>query len=147
MLEKLIDKTKDQDLLFLSAIIINIMHQGEKMEKKNSVLPELFSTMGVDNTINLIKYFGGETIKIPTHEEMYTSFLMIVCYYKKKIENKSWEDIQTDLNLDISPHTLGKIIGNIDKKLKLEIADLEPFGIDKYLGVLSKLKEKTGEVK
>lgn len=133
MIEKLIDKTKSDDLLFLSGIIINIMNVEGRLGKEHSILPELFSTMGIDNTINLIKYFGGETIDIPSREEMYQAFLLIICYYKKKIENKSWDEIKKEINIDISPHTLGKIIENIDKKINIDLKELREYGIEKYM--------------
>jgi hypothetical protein len=136
MLEKLIDKSKSEDMLFLSGIIMNILNEGTKLQKEQTVLPELFSTLGIDTTINLIKYFGGETITIPSREEMYNSFLIIVCYYKKKIENKSWSEIKEEVGLDMAPHNIGKIIENIDARIKIEMNELKDMGLDKYLSTL-----------
>lgn len=142
MIDKLIDKTKTDDLLFLSGIIINYMNEKNKLGKNvHSVLPELFSTMGVDNTINLIKYFGGETINIPSHEEMYQAFLIIICYYKKKIEGKDWSQIKEDIKIDISPHTLGKIIEKIDENINMQLKELRAFGIEEYIEKLKKSRE------
>ncbi len=133
MIDKLIDKTKSEDLLFLSAVIINIMNETNKLEKECNILPELFTTLGVDTTINMIKYFGGETIRIPSHEDMYQSFLIIICYYKKKVEGKSWDEIKKEINIDISPHTLGKIIELIDGRINTSIEDLKRYGIKDYI--------------
>ena len=77
MIQKLINRSKNEDILFLSGIILNIMNEKEEREDKN-ILPELFTTLGLETTINLIKYFGGETIKIPSHQEMYNSFLVLI---------------------------------------------------------------------
>jgi hypothetical protein len=133
MINKLIDKTKSEDLLFLSAVIINILNEAEKLKKECSILPELFTTLGVDTTINMIKYFGGETIRVPSHEEMHRAFLVIVCYYKKKIEDKSWDDIKKELSIDISPHTLGKLIELIDGRITTSLEDLKNYGIKEYI--------------
>ena len=111
MIQKLINPSKTDDVLFLSGVVLNILN--EKVEgdgKSQNMLPELFSTMGLTGTINLIKYFGGEKIKIPSHEEMYQSFLILVCYYKRRVEHKSWDVIKEEVGPDVKPHTLGKII-------------------------------------
>lgn len=142
MLEKIIDKTKNEDLLFLTAIIINIMN--DKRGSHSEVLPELMSTVGLDTTITLIKYFGGSTIHIPTHEDMHMSILLVVAYYLRKFENKDWDEIKDELNIDsISPHTLGRLVGSIDKRLNLEMEDIKRYGVDEYFEFLkSKVKGK-----
>ena len=132
MIAKLIDKAKSSDLLFLSGIIINLLNNHNRMNKQ-PVLPELFSTLGLENTINLIKYFGGETLKIPSHEEMELSFLIILCYYKRKLENKDWDVIKKELNIDISPHTLGKIIQWIDTRISIDLLELRECGVEKAI--------------
>jgi len=137
MIEKLIDKTKGSDLLYLSGVIINIMNSESKLGGTYPILPELFSTLGIDTTINMIKYFGGETITLPTHAEMYEAFLVIVCYYKKKVEGKDWDVIKKEVDIKINPHILGKLIENIDKKISLEIDDLKDMGLDKYVNQIS----------
>jgi len=141
MIEKLIDKAKTSDLLFLTAIVINTMNSESRLGKVYPVLPELFATIGVDTTVNLIKYFGGETITLPTHAEMYESILVIICYYKKKVEGKDWDQIRKEVNIQINPHTLGKLIENIDKRINLEIDDLKEMGLDKFVSQISAIKE------
>lgn len=49
-------------------------------------LPELFSIIGHERLIDLCKYAGGETIKIPTLEELSRSIQSIQCYYSCFIE-------------------------------------------------------------
>ena len=44
-------------------------------------LPELFSTVGHENLIKLCKYAGGETIQIPTLEELSDSVECMQTYY------------------------------------------------------------------
>jgi len=132
MINKLIVPSKSEDMLFLSGLIMNIMN-AEEYGKSYPVLPELLMTMGIENTINLIKYFGGQEIKIPDHEEMYKTFLVIVCFYKKKIEEKSWDEIKQEVNIDISSHSLGKILKSIEDKIKLDFDDLKNLGIEEFI--------------
>lgn len=44
-------------------------------------LPELFSIIGARNLITLCKYAGGETIKIPTVEQLATDIEALQWYY------------------------------------------------------------------
>lgn len=56
-------------------------------------LPELFSIIGVDALILLCKYAGGETLKIPTIEQLDLSIMSLQYFYdcdiKKSIQNRS----------------------------------------------------------
>lgn len=59
-----------------------------------SWLPELFSIIGHDKLIKLCKYAGGETISIPTLEELSDAVESIQFYYDVYIKNtKSIDDI------------------------------------------------------
>ena len=51
-------------------------------------LPELFSIIGVDKLILLCKYAGGETIRIPTIEELSHSIEALEWYYDVYITHK-----------------------------------------------------------
>jgi hypothetical protein len=159
VINKLINTTTSEDLLFLSAVIINILRKEnhelirdvktgkskqvsiKSLVKECSVLPEMFSTLGIHNTFNLIKYFGGETITVPSHTEMYESFLWIVCYYKHKIEGKNWDQIKEELpGLDISSHQHGKIIKKISDIIDNSFEDIKSMGIQSYLEKLTGVK-------
>ena len=138
MLNKLINTSKTDDVLFLSGIILNILNEQEAAEdddvkKEPPILPELFSTLGLDSTINLIKFFGGSHLKIPSHEEMYNSFLILLCYYKKKVEGKTWDEVKEEIGVPVSAHSLGKIIKSIDERITVEMSELEALGIEDLL--------------
>lgn len=45
-------------------------------------LPELFSIVGYDRILNLAKYAGGSTIRIPTITEIQTAIEALDWYYK-----------------------------------------------------------------
>lgn len=138
MLNKLINPSKTDDVLFLSGIVLNILNEQEGGEEEegvdtNPILPELFSTLGLEGTISLIKYFGGANLKIPSHEEMYNSFLVLLCYYKKRIEDKSWEEIKEEIKVPVSAHSLGKIIKAIDDRVTIEMHELQAMGFEEFL--------------
>ena len=52
-----------------------------------SWLPELFSIVGVESLINLCKYAGGETIIIPTIEELSASIEALQYFYDVNIKH------------------------------------------------------------
>lgn len=61
-------------------------------------LPELFSIIGARNLITLCKYAGGETITIPTLEQLSKDIDALQCYYDVYISHKkSVGEIPTEL--------------------------------------------------
>lgn len=63
-----------------------------------SWLPELFSIIGAKNLITLCKYAGGETIKIPTIEQLAADIDALQWYYDVFISKKKpIEEIPPDL--------------------------------------------------
>jgi len=68
-------------------------------EPEFSWLPELFSIIGAKNLITLCKYAGGETIKIPTIDQLSRNIEALQWYYDVYISKKKdlW-DIPTELS-------------------------------------------------
>ena len=64
-----------------------------------SWLPELFSIIGYEKLLLLCKYAGGETIKIPTVEQVQESIDALQWFYDTEISNKK---DKKDIPLDIS---------------------------------------------
>ena len=61
-------------------------------------LPEVFSIIGARNLITLCKYAGGETIKIPTLDQLSTDIDALQWYYDVYItKKKSVADIPLNL--------------------------------------------------
>lgn len=61
-------------------------------------LPELFSIIGAASLIKLCKYAGGETIRIPTLEQLCTDIEALQWYYDVYIKkSKSSAEIPLDL--------------------------------------------------
>ena len=63
-----------------------------------SWLPELFATIGHKKLIQLCRYAGGETIRIPTLDELETSLNALQCFYDVYIAKRiSSAEIPTNL--------------------------------------------------
>ena len=64
-----------------------------------SWLPELFSIIGYEKLLILCKYAGGETIKIPTIEQIQESIDALQWFYDTEISNKKdKKDIHPDIS-------------------------------------------------
>lgn len=66
-------------------------------------LPELFSIIGYEKLIQLCKYAGGETIAIPTIEELTSSIESLQWFYDAYIKKcKSFNQIPKELQTKVS---------------------------------------------
>ena len=57
-----------------------------------SSLSELAFVMDKDNLLNFCEYFGGQTIKVPTIQELKDIMFALLLYQFVKIENKPYEE-------------------------------------------------------
>lgn len=55
-----------------------------------TILPELFATVGIDSLIDLCKYAGGETVRIPTLSELYDAIIALDIFYNRHILHKEY---------------------------------------------------------
>lgn len=78
--------TEDLDFHYLLEIMPAIRNIEEY-----SWLPELFSIIGVESLLLLCKYAGGETIKIPTIDELKDSVTALQIFYSVYIEHSKDE--------------------------------------------------------
>ena len=72
------------DFCYLLELMPPLHHEPEY-----AWLPELFSIIGTEKLITLCKYAGGETIKIPTIDELYRSIKALQWFYSVRITKKS----------------------------------------------------------
>jgi hypothetical protein len=79
--EKSLSITESSDFYLLLELMLPLYK-----EEHYAWLPELFSIVGHERLIKLAKYAGGETIKIPTIEELTTSIEALDWYYKVYIK-------------------------------------------------------------
>lgn len=88
-LDKKLSQTEELDFHYLLTLMPSLLDIPAF-----SWLPELFAIVGHDNLINLCKYAGGETIQIPTLEELSDSVESIQWYYDVYVKKvKSQNDI------------------------------------------------------
>lgn len=63
-----------------------------KDNPKYSVMSELSYLLDKDSFINLVKYFGGTSIDIPTIDEFRKTIKLILLYQYFHIDNLSWKN-------------------------------------------------------
>lgn len=63
-----------------------------KDSSKYSTVSELFYILDYDNFINLIKYFGGQEIRIPSSDEVARILKVLLLYQYSKVENLEWSE-------------------------------------------------------
>lgn len=63
-----------------------------KENPKYSVMSELAYLLDKTSFINLVKYFGGESISIPTIDDFRKTIRLILLYQYFHVENLSWRD-------------------------------------------------------
>ena len=87
-----------------------------------SSLSELSYVLDKDNLLNLCKYFGGQTIKIPTLKELKNLINALLLYQYVKVENMTYDQgIEVLKNNDCDLHevkieyrTLCDVLKNYD---------------------------------
>lgn len=57
-----------------------------------TIINELAYLLDHDSFVNFIKYFEGQTIKIPTFNEIIDALNLLLLFQYYKVENKSWKD-------------------------------------------------------
>lgn len=62
-------------------------------------LNEIFNKFGMKVFIEMLDIFEGKTIRFPTRKEIKDIIIASLCYYYKEIDNKSWEEIKSILNI------------------------------------------------
>lgn len=63
-----------------------------KDNPKYSVVSELFYILDYKNFLNLIKFFGGTEIRIPSADEISEMLRLLLLYQYRKVDELSWEE-------------------------------------------------------
>ena len=81
--EKILSITESSDFHYLLELMLPLYEKDEF-----AWLPELFSIIGHEKLLLLSRYAGGETIKIPTLDQISTAIEALDWYYKVYISKK-----------------------------------------------------------
>lgn len=76
------------DLYFVAQLILAKLEPSDK----NRMLAELSYLLDSQSFINLLWYFEGQTIRIPTRDELKEVLQLMSIYYHYNILEKTWKD-------------------------------------------------------
>ena len=135
---ELVNNVKDtSDLYFLSLLILDKLEDDSK--DKYKMLSELAYLLNGDSFINLIQYFGGQTITIPSRYEIQNSLRLISLYYYRDIQGYYWKealvkaglpnDKKTSLSYKVKMNSFRKLMNKV--RLPREIASIKDDEEDK----------------
>lgn len=68
-------------------------------EGKNDMY-KLFQFLGFDNTIKMVDYFAGKTIKLPTRQEFLDTMKWAIIFYMREYLGASWKEISKQLDTE-----------------------------------------------
>lgn len=84
--KKKLDTREDLDFAYLLELMRPLSDVSEY-----ALLPELFSIVGHENLLKLCKYAGGQTIQIPTLEELKDSMYALQWFYDVDIKHSKFD--------------------------------------------------------
>lgn len=84
----LLAKFKEPDVY---AILCGYLYEFKEIPEY-SIMTELIYLMDSKSFINLIKYFEGQTIRIPTREEFQSAIKVLLLLQYFEIEKKPWRE-------------------------------------------------------
>lgn len=83
-----LDNLKREDVFSVSSALLYSL----KDIPQYSIVSELFYILDYENFLKLIKYYGGETVRIPSSEEIYSTMKILLLYQYREVEKLAWED-------------------------------------------------------
>lgn len=100
---KYLDELTKNDIY---SLMLFVLYQNQKIPE-HAALSELIYVLDRPNLLKLCQYFGGETLKIPTIDELKYLILSLNLYQQVNIEKKDLEQCINSIN---EPHNVIKII-------------------------------------
>jgi len=107
------DVSNKQKLFDKISLFVN---QVESQENDLYILADLLDKQSL---INIVNYFGGGVLKIPTNEQLQNNLILSMCFYLKEIENWDWKRIREFIDLPegkkdlLSPTLLGRKVSKL----------------------------------
>ena len=87
-------KTNDsQEFMYIALSLLSSRYD-------KSVLPEILFLLSSEQFIDLVKVFGGKSVRFPTPLELSKELLSSVAAYHRKVHGYSWSKIGKIMDLD-----------------------------------------------
>ena len=122
--DELVSKMQEQDVY---SIICSFLYDLKNIPEYTT-LSELCYLLDVESFLKLIKYFGGQTVTVPTKEELVDTIQVLLLFQYYEVEHRPWKDAVTLAGFDSNR---GKGAGNKLNRLK-ETLEKYNFGNRNY---------------
>ena len=87
---QLINQIKDtSDLYYISLLLLDRLGESKS---KYSATAELAYLVDLKSFLNIVYYYGGKTIRIPTPDELQNNLRLISLYYYYDIKGFGWKE-------------------------------------------------------
>lgn len=77
------------------SILMMVIHN--RFANYTTNVDRLYSIVGFDKFVEIVKILGGRKIPIPTKNEMEDAILFTTVYYYREVKKMDWDDIQKEL--------------------------------------------------
>lgn len=115
-----------EETIISDLVKLSLLRKAEK-DTDELVYTEIYNLLGLENFSNLISLMDGRTVTFPNKEDFKDTLLMVLAYYYRTLENKSWEEIKDLLGMqDINSVKLGIQAGQFEKFLQKMIKRNNP---------------------
>lgn len=121
----------DRDVFFITQVALTQMMNSPNY----STTAELFYLVDRKSLLNLLTYYGGQTITIPTKEELLEALNYLTLYYYYEIRGLSFSEALDKTNL---PKVPGR---RYTKRYKKFIESIKGIKLPKSIQELEKIKE------
>lgn len=91
-----LDNLQKEDLYSVATALLYTL----KDTPQYSTMSELFYILDYPNFIKLIKYYGGQEIRVPTHEEINEMLTVLLLYQYREVEELPWDECLKKVNAD-----------------------------------------------
>lgn len=118
-----LNNLKESDLWSLVLFVLCKLKEAPEY----SSLSELAFILDKSNFLHLCEYFGGQTITIPTMDELEDLLYGLLLYYYVDVEMVTWEDAITTIGKTKSVPDIRKIYRKV--KEVLTQYDIHPRGV------------------
>lgn len=113
------EKAYDDNLLW--EIITLLLYSNSK----DHLLVDIFNFFeDKSQFVKFISLIDGRSLKTPTKNELEEALLTAVFYYEKKVHGKSWKQIQSSLDFEISSIKYGIKVRNLNNWISQKLQEI-----------------------
>lgn len=118
---------KGEETIISDLMKLSLLKKAEK-NPDDLIFTEIYNLLGLEDFSNLVSLIDGRPIVFPSKEDLKDSLMLVLAYYYRNLEKKSWNEIKELLGLpDINSVKLGIQSSQFEKFLQKMMKRLKPF--------------------